>query len=207
MRINELPQPLPAGPSWLHPLVTACGAVAVAVLVLLFVGGAGVQQPPPGVVLDDEDRRALATISIERGAEAPPVDPTVDPADPEAVARAYLAVAHSVTSDDTGRTHLRAAGYAVPGSPAWSVGVIVVDPPPPGTIRTATVTALELVAVDPANSRRGYRAEIGTATGMPGGPVTVAAVDAFIVLARQSDGRWLVAADPTTIPDLPAGEH
>lgn len=200
-------QPNSSGRPWWGPVLSACAAVAVAVLVVALVGAAGVRQPPSGGVLDDEDRRAVAALPVERGVEAPPVDPTVDPVDPEAVARAYLAAAFSVSSTDAGRTQMRAAGYAVPGSPASSVGVIVVDPPPAGSIRTASVTALELVAVDRGNTRRGYRAEIGTATGLPGEPVTVDVVGAFVVLARQADGRWLVAADPATTPDLPAGEN
>ncbi len=196
----------------LRPLLAAFGAVAVAVAALLLVGEAGSTPAPPssdtplGGVLSDADRHDLAAIPLQRGADQAPVDPSVDFTDPEAVARAYLSAARSVSPADLGRTHLRAAGYAAPGSPAATVGVVVIDAPPAGSVRTATVTALELIAADQGNNRRGYEAEIGTATGPPGGPVTVELVRGHIVLAHQSDGRWLVAADSPTDPDLSAGE-
>lgn len=194
---------------WPRPLLAAGGAVAAPVVALLLVGG--VLSPPPedtpiGVVLTDDDRRALSAVPVERGADGSPVDPGVDLTDPEAVARAYLAAAHSASPDDGGRTHLRAAGYAAPGSPPASVGVLVLDAPPPGTVRTATVTGLELVAADRRGERRGYRAEIGTATGVPGMAAEVDLVDGHVVLSRQPDGRWLVTADPPATPDLPAGD-
>lgn len=190
------------------PPVLAAGAAAVAaVLALLLVAtalpAAPSADPPIGAALSDGDRAALAAAPVERGAPPAPLDPRVELTDPEAVARAYLAAAHSVTPDDAGRTQLRAAGYAVPGSSASAVGVVVLDPPPAGSLRTATVTALELVAADAGGSRRGYRAEVGTATGPPGGTLTVDLVTSRIVLARQVDGRWLVAAET---PDLPTGE-
>src|SRR5919108_3679414 len=101
-----------------------------------------------GPVLREQARRAPRPAPAERGAAPSPVDPSVDMTDPEAVARAYLTAARTVRPDDSGHTHLRAAGYAMPGSAAASVGVIVIDPPPAGSVRTATVTALKLIAVD-----------------------------------------------------------
>lgn len=195
----------------LRPLLAATGAVAVAVIAFLIVGAGFAQSPPSGDnprggVLSEADRRDLAAVPLERGADPAPIDPSVDLTDPEAVARAYLTAAHSVSPADVGRTHLRAAGYAAPGSPAATVGVVVIDPPPAGSVRTATVTALELIAADHEDDRRGYEAEIGTATGPPGGPVTVDLVRAHVVLARQPEGRWLVVADFPPNPDLPAGE-
>ncbi|MBN9100847.1 MAG: hypothetical protein J0I49_22445 [Pseudonocardia sp.] len=193
----------------LRPVLAAGAAVVVAVLALLLVGAAGALQAPPssdpplGAALSDEDRAALGAVPAERGAPPAAADPGVDLTDPEAVARAYLAAAHSVAPGDAGRTQLRAAGYAVPGSTAAAVGVVVLDPPPAGSLRTATVTALELVAADAGGTRRGYRAEVGTATGPPGGALAVDLVTSRIVLARQADGRWLVAAET---PDLPTGE-
>lgn len=186
-------------------------AALVAVAALLLVGASGQQAPPSGerplgAVLSDDDRRALDAPPVQRGAPAPPVDPAVDLTSPEAVARAFLAAAHSITGEDAGRTQLRGAGYAVPGSPPASVGVVVLDPPPAGSLRTATVTGLELVAADAGDRRRGYRAEIGTATGPPAGPVALDVVVRHVVLARQPDGRWLVAAETSATPDLPSGE-
>jgi hypothetical protein len=159
--------------------------------------------PLVGGVLSSADRAALAAFPVERGTPPGPVDPSLDMTDPEAVARAYLAAAHSVEPTDAGRTQLRAAGMAMPGTAAAAVGVIVLDPPPPGSRRTATVTALELVAADANGTRRGYRAEVGAATGPPAGVLTVALLTTRIVLARQTDGRWLVT---TETPDLPTGE-
>lgn len=191
--------------SRVRPLLAAGAAAAVAVLVLVLAGAAGALLKPPsgGGVLSDQDRAAVGAAPIDRGAPPAPVDPFVDLTDPEAVARAYLAAAHTIRPGDARRTQLRAAGYAVPGSPAASVGVIVLDPPPEGSQRTATVTALQLAAAEAGGDRRGYRAEVGSASGPPGGDQAVDLVSSWIVLARQPDGRWLVAADT---PDLPSGE-
>jgi hypothetical protein len=194
------------------PLLAALAAAAVAVMTLMLVGGAaaGVAPPsgePPLGTLSEDDRVALDAPPVQRGAPAAPADPGVELTDPEAVARAYLAAAHSVTPADTGRTHRRAAGYAAPDTAPGAVGEVVLDPPPPGALRTAAVTALELMAVDHDDVRRGYRAEVGTATGPPGGEVVVELVTRYVVLARQADGRWLVAADSPATPDLPLGEH
>jgi hypothetical protein len=194
------------------PLLAALSAAAVAVIAVVLVGGAAADVAPPsgdpplGAAVSEEDRIAVDAAPVQRGDPAPPVDPTIDLTDSEAVARAYLAEAHSISPDDAGRTHLRGAAYAVPGSPPAEVGVIVVDPPPTGSLRTATVTALELAAADHGNRRRGYRAEVGTATGPPGGLLAVDLVARYVVLARQPDGRWLVAADSPASLDLPAGE-
>lgn len=174
----------------------------------LVVGLAAADVVPPsgGGVLSDGDRAALAALPVRRGPDPPPADPAVDPTDPEAVARAYLGAAHSITAQDAGGTQLRAAAYAAPGSPAALVGVLVLDPPAAGAVRTATVTALELVAADRGDRRRGYRAELGTATGPPGGPAAVDLAGRDVVVARQPDGRWLVAADTTSTADLSSGE-
>jgi hypothetical protein len=187
--------------SVLRPALAAGAAVAVAVLVFVLVGAG--HAPLSGGVLTAQDRAALGAVPVERGAAPAPVDPAVDLTEPESVARAYLAAAHTIRPGDAGRTQLRAAGYAVPGSPAATVGVVVLDPPPAGAQRTAAVTALQLAAADARGGRRGYRAEVGTATGPPGGAQAVALVPSWIVLAKQPDGRWLVATDT---PDLPSGE-
>jgi hypothetical protein len=194
------------------PLLAAGAAALSAVLALTLVRGAAGDTPPSGdpplgAALSEADRIALDAVPVLRGAPPGPLDPALDMTDPESVARAYLTAAHSVTTADTGRTHLRAAGYAAPGSPPATVGVVVLDPPPSGSIRTAAVTSLELVAADGGDRRRGYRAELGTATGPPGGPLAVDLLARHVVLARQPDGRWLVAAESPVTPDLPAGEN
>jgi hypothetical protein len=192
-------------------LLAAFVATAVAVLALSLAGGAARSEPPSndpplGAALSEEDRVALDAEPVQRGAPAPASDPGVDLTDPEVVARAYLEAAHSTTPADAGHTSLRGAAYAVPGSPPATVGVVVVDPPPEGATRTATVTALALVTADPGDDRRAYLAEVGTATGPPGGTLTVEIVERHVVLARQPDTRWLVAADSPATPDLLAGE-
>jgi hypothetical protein len=175
--------------------VVAVAALLVAVTVVLHGGGDRWPDAPLDSVLDDADRRVLGAVPIRRGTDPAPADPTVDLTDPVAVARAYLAAARSVTPDDHGHTHLRASAYAEPGSPPGSVGVVVLDPPPAGQSRTATVTTLRLAAASEDDRRRGYRATVTTATGRPGGAVTTALVAAYVVVARQPDGRWLVVAD------------
>jgi hypothetical protein len=187
-------------------LITAVLVVLVAVAAPLAVarltGSDGDEHGPPrGVVLDGADRRALDAAPVRRGATGA-VDPAVDPTDPVAVTRAYLAAARASGGDDAGRTRLRAAGYAAPGSPPAAVGVVVLDPPPPHQVRTAAVGDVDLVAGDGDDRRRGYRATVLTATGPPGGVATPAVTAAYVVLARQPDGRWLVVADTPTLPDV-----
>jgi hypothetical protein len=181
------------------PLAASAVIAVVALLVAITVlaHGDGDRRPgtPLNTVLDDADRRILDAIPIRRGTDPPPADPTVDFTDPVAVARAYLAMARSAIPDDHGRTHLRAAAYAAPGSAAGSVGVVVLDPPPAGQRRTATVTTLDLAAASEDDRRRGYRATVTTATSPSGGAATIAVVPAYVVLARQPDGQWLVDAD------------
>jgi hypothetical protein len=155
-------------------------------------------------VLDVTDRRVLGPVPVRRGPPAAPVDVAVDLTDPAAVARAYLTTARSSEPADRGRTRLRAAGYAEPGSPPAAVGVVVLDTPPAGQVRTAVVTALDVVGADEAGRRRAYRATVDTTTGPPGGPATAAITTAaHLVLSHQPDGRWLVAADT---PDQTEGD-
>jgi hypothetical protein len=167
-------------------------ALAVAVLIILAVLAVRGDEPGPplGAVLDGPDRRALDAVPLRRGPDPPPAGTAVDLTDPAAVARAYLAAARSATPADRGHTRRDAVLYAAAGSPA-AVGVVVLDPPPPGQVRTAAVTALDLVAAAEDDRRRGYRATVATSTG----PATTTVTTAYVVLARQPDGRWLVVAD------------
>ncbi|MGD9525832.1 hypothetical protein [Pseudonocardia sp.] len=179
--------------------------IAVLVAAVVFAAallGRSTDAAPTGSTLTAQDRLALDAPAVVRGAPALPVDPAVDLGDPEAVARAYLIAALSLVADDTGRTHLRAAGYAEPGSPPATVGVLVLDPPPPGEVRRAAVRDLELVAAAPDDRRRAYLAAVETITGPPGGPGRNALVNGHLVLAFQPDGRWLVASDTAPDPDL-----
>ncbi|NMI00900.1 hypothetical protein, partial [Pseudonocardia acidicola] len=151
------------------PLVAA-GLAVVAVVLAVLVPGRPSAGQPPGTVLSELDRGELDAAAVRRGADPPAVDSGVDLTDPEAVARAYLVAAHTAAPGDAGRTRRRATGYAEPGSPPAEVGVVVLDAPPRGAVRTASVTALELVAADRRDSRRGYRATVATVTGPgPGG--------------------------------------
>jgi hypothetical protein len=173
------------------------GVVALLIATTVLAHSISDRRPatPLNTVLDDNDRRILGAVPIRRGTDPPPADPDVDLTDPVAVARAYLAAARSARPDDHGRTHLRAAAYAAPGSPSGSVGVVTLDPPPAGQSRIASVTALDLAAASQDGLRRGYRATVTTATSRPGGAAITALVPAYVVLARQPDGRWLVDAD------------
>ena len=117
------------------PRILVVAAAALAVAVLLVLAGLVVRGdepgPPLGAVLDGSDRHALDAAPLRRGPDPPPVDPAVDLTDPAAVARAYLAAARSATPADHGHTRRDAVPYAAAGSPA-AVGVVVLDPPPPG---------------------------------------------------------------------------
>jgi hypothetical protein len=194
------PPRLPRPAVGLVAAVVVILAVGIAVPLLVYPAPDG---PPLGAVLDGPDRQVLGAVPVRRGPAAPPVDPAVDLADPVAVARAYLVAARAAGPDAAGRTHLQAASYAAPGSPPAAVGVLVLDPPPPGQVRTAAVSALDLVAADDGDRRRGYRATVATATGPPGGTAVPAVATTYVVLARQPDGRWLVTTDT---PELPEGD-
>jgi len=187
------------------PLLAAAATVLVTTGALLLTGSVapGGGDPIPGPVVDAGDRAALGPAPVLRGADAPPPDPGVTLTDPEAVVRAYLQAAHGIDPGDGGRTHLRAAPYAVPGTAAATVGVLVVDPPPPGTRRTASVRSLELEAADRADRRRGYLAAVETRTS---GEAAGTVFTSTVVVARQPDGCWLVAAETPENPDLRAGE-
>jgi hypothetical protein len=204
-------QPRPRNRSGAALAATVTAVLAVLALVLLVRGASGAVPPsggpPPGAAIGADDRRAIDARPVDRGVPAPPADPTVDLRNPDAVARAYLTAAYSAQPEDAGRTHLRAAGYAAPGTPPATVGVLVLDAPPAGSVRTASVRAVDQLAADDADDRRGYRAEIDTATGPPGGPPATARLVRQVVLARQPDGRWLVTAESTTSPDLSAADH
>ena len=193
-------------PASVHIALSVAAVVAVALLATWFTPQSfGLSDEVPlGAVLSEEDRRELDAPAIERGDPPPPPDPAVDFTNPEAVARAYLVAAHSVTAADAGRTSLRAAAYAAPGTPPASVGRIVVDPPEPGSVRTAAIDGINLVAASDDGHRRGYLATVRTMTGPPGAsdPV-VTTVTAYVALTLQPDGRWLVGAES---PDPPAGE-
>lgn len=189
-------------------LARLAAAVLATVTVLLLAVGAIAALPQPddlgGGVLSDDDRRALAAMPAVRGADPAPPDPAVDLTDPAAVARAYLTVAHSLGPGDAGHTQRRAARFAQPGSPA-AVGVVVLDPPPPGAYRSVVVTALELAGAE--GNRRGYRAVLRTETAHPRGPVTVGRQHALVVLSEGQDGRWRVVVETTgDQPDLSVGE-
>jgi hypothetical protein len=185
----------------------AAAALAAVLVVLLTV--AAVPRPDDlagGGVLSDDERRVLAATPALRGADPAPPDPAVDLTDSAAVARAYLAAAHSFVPGDAGHTQRRATGYARPGSPAAAVGIVVLDPPPPGAYRTAVVTGLAPAGAD--GNRRGYRAALRTETARPGAPLAVEQLHALVVLAEGADGRWRVVAETTGggDPDLSVGE-
>lgn len=203
--------PVPTSAARRLPLIAAASVVLVTSGALLLGGSALIPPGPPpgprlGVTLDADDRAALDAQPVLRGTDAPPPDPGVTLTDPEAVARAYLAAAHSVSAEDDGRTHLRAAPYAVPGTAAATVGVLELDAPPPEATRTATVRALELVAADRGDRRRGYRAAVETRTAAPRLPTVTTVLTSDVIVAKQPDGRWLVAAETPENPDLAAGE-
>lgn len=182
---------VPPAPPGLLPFLIAAMVVLAAGIAVAVVGN--LARTPDGIALDADDRAELTGPPVLRGADGPPADPSVDRLDPEAVLRAYVAAAYSVRPEDAGHTNRRAVAYTLPGSPPATVGVLVLDPG--GTHREAAVQALELVAVDPGDTRRAYLAAIRTTDGPD-------LLTAHVVLAHQQDGRWLVAADTPENPDL-----
>ena len=192
----------------MRPLITIAGAtaaVAALVAAVLLPGSGG--DPPSaataGPLLGADDRAALATPPPLTVAEVGPATAAAragsagaqaDSRDPAAVATAYLTVAYAAVPADAQRPHRRAAPWAEPGSVPERVGVVVLDPPPPGTVREARVTAIEIVDADPADTRRLYAATVVTTTA---GLEATEYIDVLVV--RMPDDRWLVrSAVPAT---------
>ncbi|WP_037067457.1 hypothetical protein [Pseudonocardia acaciae] len=182
------------------PLVL--GVVVTALLAggWLLLAGPGHRADDPasateGVALSPADRDALAAAPVDAGTAPTDPDPAVDFTDPTEVARAYVVAGYSLTGADAGHTNRRATPYAAPNTPPHTVGVLVVTPPAPGETSTATVTGLTQLAGEPTDTRRGYRVDYLT--------TQAGAQSRYLVLARQFDGRWLVAGDT---PDAQFGE-
>lgn len=181
------------------PLVLGLAATALAAGGWLLLGGPGrgtapEADDPTGSVLSPADRDALAAPPVDPGAAPGRPDPSVDFADPVAVARAYVVAGYSLTGSDAGHTNRRATPYAAPSTPPGTVGVLVLMPPPPGHRAVAAVTDVTQVSGEPADARRGYlvgyRVTNDGAAASPGARRT-----RYLVLARQFDGHWLVADD------------
>jgi hypothetical protein len=147
-----------------------------------------------GGTLSAADRAALDAAPVRRGDDPGGPDPAVDLRDPVAVARAYVVAGYGLRDTDAGRTNRRAVPYAAPATPPATVGVLVADPPPAGQRTAVTVTAVTLLGADEADRRRGYLVGYGTRaepSGTPGPPGQAR----YLLLTREGDGRWLVAAD------------
>lgn len=181
------------------PLVLGLAATALIAGAWLLLAGPGQRAAPgpdgsAGSVLSPSDRDALAAAPVDPGAPPGRPDPSVDFTDPVAVARAYVVAAYSLAGSDAGHTNRRATPYAAPDTPAGAVGVLVVTPPAAGHRTVATVTDVTQVGGDPTDARRGYlvgyRITGDGAAAPPGQRRT-----RYLVLARQIDGRWLVAGD------------
>lgn len=181
------------------PLILGLAATALVACGWLLFAGPGQRAAPEadgaaGSVLSPSDRDTLAAVPVDPGAAPGRPDPSVDFADPVSVARAYVAAAYSLTSSDAGHTNRRAIPYAEPNTPPGTVGVLVLTPPPPGRRAVAAVTDVTQVGGEPTDTRRGYLVGYGVsndgAMAPPGRRRT-----RYLVLARQFDGRWMVAGD------------
>ncbi|MBO0874503.1 MAG: hypothetical protein J2P19_14020 [Pseudonocardia sp.] len=181
------------------PLVLGLAATAVVAggwLLLAAPGQPATPEPdgPTGSVLSPADRDALAAVPVDPGAAPGRPDPSVDFADPVAVARAYVVAGYSLAGSDAGHTNRAATPYAAPNTPPGTVGVLVLTPPPPGHRAVAAVTDVTQVGGEPTDTRRGYlvgyRVTSDGAEASPGQRRT-----RYLMLARQFDGRWLVADD------------
>ena len=177
--------------------------VVVAVLaggIWLMVAGPGhagsAWTPPEENTLTPADRDALAQTPVDPGTAAPAPDPAVDLTDPVAVAKAYVVAAYSLRDTDAGHTNRRATGYAAPSTPPNTVGVLVLTPPAAGHTSTVAVTDVTQVSGEPTDVRRGYIVGFRTTDRSPSATTNVSDRQIrYLVLARQFDGRWLVAGD------------
>jgi hypothetical protein len=191
------------------PALGLAAAALVAAGWLLLAGPGPGQRAPapradgaPGSVLSPADRDALAAAPVDPGAAPAHPDPSVDLTDPVAVARAYVVAGYSLAGSDAAHTNRRATPYAAPNTPPGTVGVLVLTPPAPGHRTVAAVTDVTQVGGEPTDTRRGYlvgyRLIRDGALAPPGQRRT-----RYLVLARQFDGRWLVAGD---MAEAQAGE-
>jgi hypothetical protein len=126
----------------------------------------------------------------------PPTTPLSPITDPEAAARAYLVAAETVTANDAGRRHDRAAPYMAPGNPALTTGLLVSDPPSAGHSRTIEVVAIDEHARNGDLDRIAFRITyqrhlsptIPASTALPDGALRIT----YVVVERQVAGDWLV---------------
>lgn len=189
------------------PLVLGATVTALLGGAWLLLAGPGQDRPawtPDQGTLSPAERDVLATAPVSPGDVPAGPDPSVDLADPRAVAAAYVAAGYSVRGTDAGRTNRRATPYAAPNTPPRTIGVLVLAPPPPGHTTSAWVTDVTQVSGEPTDSHRGYLVGYRTA-GRPdqadaasdcSPPARCAArMTRSLLLARQFDGRWLVAGD------------
>jgi hypothetical protein len=182
-----------------NPLVLGLAALLLLVGVLYLVDAGGTDDTDTsGAGFSAAEREALGAAPVDRGAAGGGADPAVDLRDPTAVASAYVAAGYSLRADDAGRTNRRAVPYAAPGTPPAEVGVLVVSPPPPGQRTSAIPDEVTLLGADETDTRRGYlvgyRSTTVVGSGPPaGGPDQPRS--RYLLMVRQFDGRWLVAAD------------
>ncbi|MBN9759031.1 hypothetical protein Ae406Ps2_3177 [Pseudonocardia sp. Ae406_Ps2] len=176
-------------------VLAAVLAVPLALLVPALLPG-----PPSQAVLTSADRDALGDPGPVRGPE--PAVPATRPSSPGAVARAYLVAAHGTGAGAAGGTTLDGTPYALPGSPA-AAGAPVLDPPPPGSGRTAEVEDLDEGATDWARGRTALVATVRTTTSGPGTAPEVRRWRTRVVLALDAAGHWLVTADTPITTDTP----
>jgi len=149
---------------------------------------------PDQGTLSPADRDALGATPVRPGAAPAGPDPSVEFADPAAVATAYVVAAYSARDTDAGLTNRRATPYAEPSTPPNTVGVLVLAPPPADHTATASVTDVTQVSGEPTDTRRGYL--VGYRTSERPGPATPGdRLTRYLLLVRQFDGRWLVAGD------------
>jgi hypothetical protein len=190
-------------------LPLALGVTVTALLggVWLLLAGPSQDRPawtPDQGTLSPADRDVLAAAPVGPGDAPAGPDPSVDLTDPKVVAAAYVAAGYSVRDTDAGRTNRRATPYAAPNTPPHTIGVLVLAPPPPGHAVSAWVTDVTQVSGEPTDSRRGYLVGYRTAEGPHQAdaqsdctpPARCAPrLTRYLLLARQFDGRWLVAGD------------
>lgn len=125
------------------------------------------------------------------GTLATRVPASIDFSRPTEVARAYLAAAYTVRAADRGRTNRRVLAYLAPTNPDYPRGIVVPDAPGPGQITKPVVNRVDVVRRNEDGSVIVYRAHWTVSMEAERAQQR----SAYLVLARQVDGRWLIAQD------------
>ncbi|WP_116049696.1 hypothetical protein [Amycolatopsis palatopharyngis] len=190
-----------------RPIATAVALVTVGGVVWLLAANSHSSDPtsslpsspaiePTARPIGPQARDAASDQQQLPGTPDTSFSPDVDFRQPQAVARAYLVAAHTVTAADRGKSNRRVLPYLAPDNPANPRGLVVAETPTVGRF-TVTVDQLTVVGSNESGRRIAYEARWSIAADESSEPGRQRST--FVVLARQPDGRWLVTQETARI--------